>query len=189
MRLFLAINLSERARELIENKVTLVQQSIAQDVKWVKPQNWHLTLKFLGDTEDDKISKIKKSMGDIATDHKSFYIQYTGIGAFPHLNYPRVIYIGVNRGSQNLLQIQKEIEENFIDLGFKPEDREFTPHLTIGRGRKSIDHTQLSRDLKEYVEKDYFINVYSPAVEISLMKSELYPAGPVYKEIFSKKLQ
>lgn len=189
MRTFIAINIPEGSKNLIQNKVELIKKKVNQDIKWVKKDNWHLTLKFLGDIDKSKISNLKKRISPLKNDLSKFPIQFKGISAFPELNYPKVFFLKIIKGNDRLINIQKKIDDQLQKEGFKPEDRDYIPHLTIARSRKNTDMKQLSQKYKKFTKEEFFINVYMKAKNVSLMKSKLYPEGPKYKKIFDISLK
>ena len=189
MRLFTAINLSDRSRQLLLDKVNILKNNIEQDLKWVDPENWHVTLKFLGDTKKEKAEKVKEDITQIASFNKSFPVILNKVGAFPHLNHPKVLYVGVNEGFAELTQIQEKLENKLYERGYSRENRRYTPHLTLARSRKNTNFNILSDKLKNFAEKNNFIKIYFKADRISLMKSELTSQGPIYEEVFAKNLQ
>ncbi len=189
MRLFIAVNIPKRSKKLIKNKVEMIKPEITENIKWVKSKNWHLTLKFLGEVEKKKISDIKKTLNLLEDRFNSFSLNFKGIGAFPHLNQPQVVFIQVEKGKEKLIELHKKVDEKLQEQGFKSEDRSYHPHLTIARSRNSTDKNKLSNSLNEFTGR-YFINVYMKVSNISLMESKLFPDGPVYEkkqEIFLKK--
>jgi 2'-5' RNA ligase len=189
MRLFIAVNLSDRARWLLDNKISDLKNEIDFDLKWVKANNWHITLKFLGETKKNKVSLIKNDISEIATSYNTFSVILNQLGAFPNLIYPKIIYVGVKDGHNDLAQLQKKLENKLIKRGCSRADKKYTPHLTIARSKKRTDHQLLSEKLTNFAEKDNLINIFFKAGRISLMRSELTPEGPIYKEIFSKNMK
>ena len=188
MRLFIAINISKRSKKLITKKINSLKNEINKDIKWVKSDNWHITLKFLGEVKKRNLPKIKNEISNIK-DMKKFYFQINHLGAFPNLDYPKVIYFGINKGENNLINIHNQIEDKLVALNFKKDERNFTPHLTIARGRKNSNYQKLSHLLRNFIENNNnFVNIYSYVDRISLMKSTLTPEGPIYQEIFSNNL-
>ncbi|MFW6281595.1 MAG: RNA 2',3'-cyclic phosphodiesterase [bacterium] len=188
MRTFIAINIPERSKDLIENKINLIKQEVKQDIKWVKKENWHITLKFLGEIRKNKVNNIKQRLSLLKFNNYKFPIKFQGINAFPDLNHPKVLFVKINQGYNCLTEIYQKIESQMEKEGFSPEDRKYTPHLTIARSRKNTDLKKLSNVYNKFTDK-YFINVFMKAVKISLMKSELYPEGPKYKKIFDISLK
>ncbi len=180
MRSFIAINLPEQLKRNISEFLNPFL-SIKSDVKWVKPENLHLTIKFLGNVELDKISYIEEILSGVVSRFEPFDIYFSEIGCFPNMNRPRVIWIGI-KDENSFLKLFKDIEENISKLGFKREGREFSPHLTIGRvkGTKGIEIIrekirQLGTDDRGLI-KDQKIVVNS----ISLIRSDLSGAGARY---------
>lgn len=188
MRLFIAINFSEKIKNLIEKKVELLKNSVDEKVKWVKKENWHITIKFLGEVEEKKLPKIKNKIKEIK-EFNDFYFQINRIDSFPNINYPKIVYLGIDSGKEKLKEINNEIEIKLSQLNFKKEKQTFTPHITIGRSKDYTDNSKLSNTIKKFYKKRYFINIYVPVDKISLMKSELTPEGPQYEEIFSKNIK
>lgn len=188
MRLFTAVDFSDRIKDLINKKVKIIKDDIAQDIKWVKKENWHITLKFLGDVDREKLPEIKTVLSNNVA-NKKFYFQIDRVGAFPHSDHPRVIYFGIDNGRKKLINIYNQIEKGLTDIGFTEDERSYNSHLTIGRVRKNINYNKLSSQLANFIAEKHFINIYSIADKISLIKSELRSDGPIYKEIFSKKLK
>ena len=184
MRLFIAANISQRSRDLISRKVKLLKTELNSKLKWIKKENWHLTLKFLGECNKDKKEKIIEKLKTIEIRTSQKYIQFKALNAFPNLKQPRVIFLEVDRGSDFLNKSKEIIEREMAQLGFERDDREFKAHLSLARNKNS-----LSIDFKEKFLDHNFINIYSELNTISLYQSKLYPDGPEYIELFSKKLK
>jgi 2'-5' RNA ligase len=149
------------------------------DVKWVPPGNVHLTLKFLGSTDEALVPKIRESLMNKLSHYKVFYIKIAGIGCFPSEKRPRVIWIGME-DSEVLSKIQRDIDAEIMHFGFVPENRPFSPHLTIGRVRSPKRVPDLMKRLTEFREVDF------GAIEVKnihVMKSELRQAGAEYSSL------
>jgi 2'-5' RNA ligase len=110
MRLFIAVNIPEHVRNLITKKVNLIKNEVAQNLKWVKPENWHLTLKFLGEINENKVSEIKSVLSMLKHDFNSFPVRLNKIGAFPHLEHPKVLYISLGKGENEIINIYKYLD-------------------------------------------------------------------------------
>ncbi|MBI4697762.1 MAG: RNA 2',3'-cyclic phosphodiesterase [Nitrospirae bacterium] len=136
MRSFIAIELPEAVRYALSGIEEELKKSRA-DVRWVKPENIHLTLKFLGDVEEKNTEKITEILKDICRRFKPFALEIKGMGVFPHPRSPRVLWTGMDI-SDTLENLQKEIEDAMTSLGFEREDRRFTAHLTLGRFRSLL---------------------------------------------------
>ena len=189
MRLFISINIPEHYRNLINNKISVIKNEINQELKWVKEENWHLTLKFLGEVEDKtKISRVKDILSELKDDYNSFPIRFQNISAFPDINHPKVIYVGINQDQNKLIKIHNSLDTSLSKVGFESENKKYTPHLTFARSKSQTNLKQISNSLKKYINK-YFINIYMKCDEISLMESKLLPEGPVYEKVFGISLK
>lgn len=179
LRCFVAIELPDELRETI-GELTRGLRASCGNVKWVPPKNLHLTLKFLGDTEESLIPEIREKLHEAASSHQPFSIAFRGAGAFPDLRRPRVVWAGAE-DSHALVSLQRDVEKALSSLGFAPEGRPYSPHLTLGRV-KSPGHTAL---LKREIEalKDTGFGLVEVA-GISLMKSELKPSGAEHERLF-----
>jgi len=179
MRCFIAIELPEAVKSTLSGIEEELKKSKA-DVRWVKPDNIHLTLKFFGNIEEKKTEKIIEIMENICNQYAPFTIEIKGMGTFPNIKSPRVLWVGIE-GNDTLKTLQKEIENKMESIGFEREDRAFTAHLTLGRFRSSIEKEGLLKAVKLH-EKDTFvgsINVQS----LSLIRSDLHPEGARYSKI------
>ena len=149
------------------------------DVAWVRPEKIHLTLKFLGNTDDLLIPKIKERTSKKLSHYNAFYIRIVGVGCFPSEKRPRVLWIGVEN-SEDLKNIQKDLDAEVAEFGFIPEERPFSPHLTIGRVRSQKGIAEMLRRFNEFRTADFgAFEVKS----IHIMKSELKPAGAEHTSI------
>ena len=179
MRCFIAIELPEAVKSTLSGIEEELKKSKA-DVRWIKPDNIHLTLKFFGNIEEKKTEKIIEIMESICNQYAPFTIEIKGMGTFPNIKSPRVLWVGIE-GNDTLKTLQKEIENKMESIGFEREDRAFTAHLTLGRFRSSIEKEGLLKAVKLH-EKDTFvgsINVQS----LSLIRSDLHPEGARYSKI------
>lgn len=178
MRTFIAIDLSEEAKRELAKLQSELKKSNA-DVKWVEPENVHLTLKFLGEVTDEYVIKVKEVLDKIASQFKPYEIMLSGIGAFPKLDYPRVIWVGIEKGKIETKEIADKIEEELSKLDFQKEDREFSAHLTIGRVRSPKNKQTLKEKLQTLDCKLYTVNC-TLVSSINLYQSTLTPQGPLY---------
>jgi len=182
MRTFIAIELPEEIKTILSRIQDELKQTHA-DVKWVKPENIHLTLKFLGEIEQDLVKKIQSALSEIAQKNSIFTLGLSNIGAFPKLQYPRVVWIGIKH-DQRFFEIAGDLEKGLIKIGLPAESRPFSSHITLGRVRSGLNR-------KALVEKLDFLNrnLSSPpefkVFSLTLFKSTLTPAGPIYETIFS----
>ncbi len=183
MRCFISIELPEEIKNKIDALTASLRESGA-DVKWVPAENLHLTIKFLGDTSEDLISEIKKRLSAIADSYKSSRVSLAGTGVFPDKKRPRVVWIGIT-GQGNLLELQKAVDGAMAPLGYRPEERPFKAHLTIGRVRSLRGVDDMLREL-DILKARHFGDIEIHAV--SLMKSELGPKGSKYIRLFDAPL-
>jgi len=172
LRCFIAIELPEELKRNIYVHVERLKASGA-DVKWVPLENLHLTLKFLGDTPEEQLNNINEKLVFLAKAHARFYLQVAQAGVFPNLKHPRVIWIGM-RDSEEVIRLQQDIDEAMAELGFERDDKQFTPHLTIGRVKSLKNQDALTQELATLKTVDFGkIEVNN----ITLMKSILKPSG------------
>jgi len=178
LRSFIAIELPEA----VKSALTILQHDLKKcgaDIRWVKPGNIHLTLKFLGDIDEKNIGNIVKQMEGACAAYPFFDLAISGIGVFPHLKSPRVLWAGI-QSVDILEELHRAIDHGMASLGFKPEGRKFAPHLTLGRFRSLKGREALIEKI-ELHKNDQFglIDVRS----ILLMRSDLSPAGAQYSRI------
>ncbi len=183
IRSFIAIELGSDLREGIAGIQEKLRSSRA-DVRWVKPESIHLTLKFLGDIEEGDVDSIADCLKRAADGLSPFTVEIREVGAFPNLRNPRVLWVGVSENS-SLSMIQSKIEEEIEGLGFPREGRPFRPHLTVGR----VKSPKLKDKLTEVLEKVRAQELGAlPVEELILFRSELRPAGAVYTKLRTVKL-
>ena len=154
------------------------------NLKLVKPENVHVTLKFLGDTEEDLVSEIERIIRNAVEDVNPFSIQLKGTGVFPNQNYIKVIWVGIEHGDQ-IGTIAQNIDSQISKLGFKKEKRGFSPHLTIARVKTAKNKEKLLHIIEKYRDVEFAdIRVDS----IKLKKSDLTQKGPIYTTLKEIKL-
>jgi len=179
IRSFIAIELSESIKkELAQLQEEL--KSCSADVKWTKPENIHLTLKFLGSVDEVQINQIKSILDKVASNCKPFKISLFKIGCFPKLDYPRVVWVGIDKGCSDAEAIAKDIEEDLSKIGFTKEKRSFSAHLTLGRVRSGKNRKNLVEKIKSL---EFDSSTEMLAKEITLFKSTLTPKGSIYTSL------
>ncbi len=175
LRCFIAITLPDPLKESMKKVIDGLMTSGA-DVRWVPAGNIHLTLKFLGSTNDTIIPEITERLSKKLSHFKPFYIKIGGIGCFPSDKRPRVIWIGAQDTGQ-MQDMQKGIDSELVSFGFAREERSFSPHLTIGRVRSPNKIPELMRRFAEFRDADFgSVEV----TQIHIMKSELTAGGAEY---------
>lgn len=175
MRVFIAVEISESIRSTIaqiQGKLGRTEDKI----KWVDPPLIHLTLKFLGEVRKEKLEAVTEVTQKIARKFSPFFMEVKGVGAFPTPSSPRVIWLGVDRGSTTLQKLASELENHLAKHGFSKE-RKWTPHLTLGRVKSLVESQKLSGlILREKEVRGGKMEVR----EISVIESRLTPSGPIY---------
>lgn len=175
-RSFLAIELTDPIIKKIEEVQKDLKSTLAE-IRWMSPEKIHLTLKFFGNIEESKIDSISKSITELIQNTTPFSLEVRGVGAFPNLRNPRVIWIGVVDREKILFTLQEAIEIQLEKIGFQREDRPFHPHLTLGRMKSSRGKEELTRRLEKYKEMEFGS---FQAERMILFKSDLKPSGPIY---------
>jgi 2'-5' RNA ligase len=132
IRAFVAILLSDEIREAIASLIDSLCPS-GRSVAWVKPENLHLTLTFLGNHSEERLSRVKEGLVEAAAGVAAFELSLVGLGGFPDLRRPRVLWVGASDGADASIALAKKVEESLHRQGFPGEERPFSPHLTIGR--------------------------------------------------------
>jgi len=176
MRVFIAIVLSPEAREELRALQSSLKKAGA-DVKWADPENIHLTLRFLGDCGRKIMPSVKSALSDAVSDFGQFYIGLEGIGAFPGLSSPEVIWAGVSKGARESGALLDSISSRLAELGITDEERKFSPHITVGRVRsgKNIDLLKKAiKDLRFRASSKTLVD------RVALLDSRLSAAGPIY---------
>lgn len=186
IRSFVAIELSPQA---LEQLAALQEQLKAQIpsgmVRWVNPYGIHLTLKFLGEVQAPRLRDVESTLRALCVKFQPFTFSYGGLGCFPSFNRPNVIWVGVEESSGALQALHKEVERSLARLGFRPEARPFSPHLTLGRVGRGVGGTERRR-IGEHIRNRSVGRLGEIQVEaISLMRSDLKPTGAVYTRLAS----
>lgn len=180
MRAFIAIELSEEIRSSLAQIESHLKYSGA-DVKWVEKDNIHMTLKFLGEITEEKCGKIKSILDEIGKSIKPFEISIKDIGAFPKIDYPRVIWVGLDKGATESKELAEKIDDELSKIGFEKESRPFTAHLTIGRVRSSKNKEALKQKLTTY---DLQLTAKGQSINsVILFQSTLTPKGSIYTKL------
>jgi len=185
MRAFIAIELSDQIKDSLAQVQSHLKYSAA-DVKWVNKENIHLTLKFLGDITEEKCTKIKSILDDIGKNTKPFSLSIKEIGAFPTIDHPRVIWVGLDNGADESKELAKNISERLLEIGFQEESRPFAAHLTIGRVRSAKNKDALKQKLTTCQLQP--TTEPQPVPSVILFQSTLSPKGPTYTKLHEARL-
>jgi 2'-5' RNA ligase len=175
MRTFIAVELPEEIKRQIEQLQAPLKNTDAF-VSWVKPKNIHVTLKFLGEVPEEKIDEVFSAVRRALEGAREFTMSLKGMGGFPNLKRPRVIWVGAGSGGEELSQMAKRIEEEMEEVGFPREKRRFSAHFTIGRVKSPKNIEKLT----ELVESTNFQTEEIEVNEVVVMRSQLHSAGAIY---------
>ncbi len=188
IRSFIAIELPAEVRKGLSRLQDELKAGGHAPVKWVNPENIHLTLKFLGSIPADKTESVTGAMADAARGIPPFRLEVRGLGVFPDLKRVRVVWVGVSGELARLSQLQKSIESRLAPFGFTPEARPFSPHLTLARVREQASADELF-SFGRLIAGTGFTAAYAFNVDaVNLMKSQLTGTGAIYSCINSARL-
>jgi 2'-5' RNA ligase len=194
MRAFIAIEFSQ----VLHNHLHSLQRHLAEVLgqttdattvlRWTVVENIHLTLRFLGDSSTEQIHQISRGLSELAPVHGGFGLTLAGIGCFPNMRRPNIVWVGIGGQLQKLTDLQRQIEQLARAAGFAAEERPFSPHLTIGRARKDASPAQLGqvgRVLQGAATSAPIIRWHATVDvrSITLMQSDLRPTGAIYMPI------
>jgi 2'-5' RNA ligase len=180
IRAFIAIELPDHINSAIRN----VQKNLKSrklDIRWVSPGNIHLTLKFLGNIHNEDVQDISSAISAAVKGINPFAVSIKGLGAFPSLSRPRVVWVGVGDQTESLARLYDNIEDQLEAFGIAREERRFTAHLTIGRIKGKINVVKLIDAIRE--EKDFAEESFSIR-DVTLFKSDLKPEGAFYTSLY-----
>ena len=184
IRSFIAVPIPAEVRRQIAEIEKQLMASGA-DVKWVPEGNFHITLKFLSYVEPERLDAVSKAVSSALEGMKSFEGALYGVGAFPRLSRPSVIWVGMTQGADELKALAERAETALGRIGFGREERPFSAHITVGRVRSPKNLDGLRKKIEQLREAE----VGSFSIErVTVMRSDLYPTGPVYSEIANYKL-
>ncbi len=188
IRSFIAIELPDEIKVKLGQLKARLQSDKQTWVKWVEPDSIHLTLKFLGTIAIDRTGEILKAMEEATQAMPTFQLAVKDLGVFPNLKRVQVVWVGISGEIDKLSQLQQRLESNLALLGFTPESRPFTPHLTLARLR---DHASLDEreKLGQLIAGTKFEAGNIKVDAISLMRSQLTREGAIYSRISSARLK
>ena len=178
-RLFVALPLPATVKAEL-NSLVHVLRSRAPGVRWVRPEHLHVTLRFLGDVEEEQSVVLVESLKQV-TELPPFTFNLAGLGAFPDRKRPRVVWTGIDSGRDQMMALAACVEKSVTASGLPPEDRPFSPLLTLGRVKEAGDFTALWQE----AGATSFVGKQVVASDVRLIWSTLTPAGPVYRDVES----
>ena len=188
LRAFIAVEIPAEIQQNVYKQTTNFRRSIDSLIRWVPAENMHLTLKFLGDVSPSSVEFLTQMLRNEAEAVPCFNIHLTGLGSFPSLRRPRLIYIGIQAPAA-LEALQRGIDAASHRLGYPSEERPFSAHLTLGRVKQNVgaaDQQKIRRTL-ESTQVDVLGSARVDSVH--LFKSELKPSGSVYTRLYSAPLK
>lgn len=190
IRTFVAIELdAAMQRALRDLQARLARERAARFVRWVAPENIHLTLKFFGDVEASRLPDLERAITDASANASPFNLALENLGAFPNLKQPRVVWVGLQGEIEIAARLAEKIDAAGAALGYARETRPFAPHLTLGRVKRDVSPND-SRLIGEMIENVKVGALGNFRVErVSVMKSELKPSGSVYIRLSSIELK
>jgi 2'-5' RNA ligase len=179
IRTFIALELPPSLISLLA-KLQENLRSMGLRAKWVRPENIHLTLKFLGNINPADIDNIGEAMVNAVGEFGTFNLVAGGVGVFPGINRPRVVWVGLKGQVQLLFAMQRLLEDNLAALGYRKEKRPFKGHLTLGRFKQRVNPNTIRRVLQEFGD---LASEEFPARRVIFYKSDLKPTGAVYSQL------
>jgi RNA 2',3'-cyclic 3'-phosphodiesterase len=184
VRVFVAIDIPAAQKELAAGIASTLAAAQA-DVKWVKSDAIHLTLKFLGEIPRDVLDPLQEALGKELADFPDFAIKIEGMGQFPPKGTPRVIWLGITEGAPELANLAALIDKTIVALGFPGETRPWAAHLTLGRVNSPRHREELQKMLSTTTAPD---SPPFPARKVILIRSQLQRSGPIYTRLAAWKL-
>ncbi|HVO67506.1 MAG TPA: RNA 2',3'-cyclic phosphodiesterase [Syntrophales bacterium] len=180
IRLFLAVDPSQEVLNEVGRIQERFKKTIQGDIRWVRPEGIHLTLKFFGYVSEADIANISQVVKNNTVNIKPFMLNIRRVGVFPSVNRARVLWLGMDGDIDVLIRLQKEIDIELQGYGFEMENRPFSPHLTLARIKEPkglIGLAKIMEKSEEYVAGSFSVD------GLNLFKSTLTPKGAVYTKL------
>ena len=176
-RLFVAIPMPEPARNEIIRVQSELQPLVPREVvRWTRPEQFHLTLRFLGDVPADAVETLKQAVKAVCSDASPLSLRAQGVGFFPNPRLPRVLWVGINDGENRLVDLQQRVEEAVHQFSPEPGEKQFRGHVTLARFKNPRPS-----DIRDLVARAQSLKTRSfgdwTAQEIEIMRSELSSSG------------
>ncbi|MDD5614291.1 MAG: RNA 2',3'-cyclic phosphodiesterase [Candidatus Omnitrophica bacterium] len=185
IRTFIAVEIIKNTRDLIAR----IQNDLAKsnsDIKFVEPDNIHITIAFLGNLEIKRVPFVKNTLQDLLKDRAGFCLQPHGLGCFPNIKNPRIIWVGIEKGGENLANIHEDIVSILAKDGIEIDAKTYHPHITIAR-IKSLENQYILKSLIAKSPEFQFEQI--PVNRIQLLESRMTDQGPIYKSLASWELK
>jgi 2'-5' RNA ligase len=185
VRTFIAIDLDKPIRD----RLLALQENLARagnEVKWVEPENLHVTLLFLGEVDQRDVPAVCRVVGEGCVSHAPFPMSVETVGCFPNPRRPRVLWVGLGEGTQEVCALHDALEPPLLDLGcYRQEERKYTPHITLGRVKNDRPTDNLALAL---ARQSAWKGGETTVREVLVMSSDLTPKGPIYTVMSRAKL-
>lgn len=175
IRAFVAVEVPSPVRDELGRLAGRLGNRPGPRVRWVRPELMHLTLVFVGEVADEFVARAVRALERTVAELPGFECQLSGLGAFPRPAGARIVWVGVGTGRDELRKLQSSVTGALVQIGFRPESRAFTPHLTLGRLREPADVRML---VEGRFESEAF-----PVSSLTVFRSVLGPGGPEYTEL------
>ncbi len=177
LRTFIAVDLGKAIRD----RCAALQENLERtgaDVKWVEVENLHVSLLFLGEVDEREITQICRAVNDVCVERPAFAMSVETVGCFPNPRRPRVVWVGVGEGREDLVALHDALEPPLLKLGcYRRENRQYTPHITLGRVRSEQPNDGLAAALLRVAA---WRGNDTDVQEVQVLSSQLTPQGPVY---------
>jgi len=178
LRLFIAVNFPDDVKRTLGLFIRNLSK-VPSDLKWVEEKNLHLTVQFLGNVSEERVPVVSTALQNSVAGIAPFKLGLEGVGAFPSVERPRVLWVGFSGETAPLLTLHRQVQREMRVLGFEPEKRKFSPHLTLARARSPYGISDVMEQAREIIGIG---KVFGTARidSIELMQSDLQAKGPRY---------
>ncbi len=183
LRTFLAIELPDSTKKNIIDHIHHYRDLSKSMIRWVNRENLHITMKFLGKFDQTHVHRLKNLLTNSLKAIPVFKIHIDRMGAFPNLHTPKVVWMGFDY-PENLDLIYRHIEDSIQTLGYEADDRPFSPHLTLGRVRRDLSHSEIKNTGQIMTSAELNFQSEFTAEKITFFQSELTREGPIYSKLF-----
>ncbi len=183
MRTFIETPLDDQTKQEILKRISSFSKLDLGEIKWQRNHQFHLTLCFLDEINQDRADRAADSLAMIANRFQPFEIELKGLGVFPFRGRPRIIWLGIGKGSDHLIKLQNQLAANLKAKGFSLEKRQYIPHLTLARAKRAS-----ADQIQELIRENRGLVVSQEIKELRLVKSRLLPKGVRYATIKSVRL-
>ncbi|HTX80056.1 MAG TPA: RNA 2',3'-cyclic phosphodiesterase, partial [Longilinea sp.] len=188
IRTFIALELPNSVNQELAGIISGLKQRVPTGIRWVPAGNIHITLKFLGDVSKHNLAAIDQTVESVAGQHSAFDVRLAGLGAFPNLRRPHVVWIGI-QAPASLATMAQEIDQTLARLGYPQESRPFSPHLTLGRVAQDTQPQALAAIAR--ILSDQKVAIAAPVLmeQVTVFQSVLKPSGAIYTPLYRHPLQ